>query len=334
MPSLPRFRRPKPARPENEVRAVGQNAPGADRALLVKVRSRTAIAVRRRTQHLLEGEYGSIHRGRSMDFDDLRDYVVGDDVKDIDWKATARSGRPLVKRYVATRRHGVLFVVDTGRSMAALADAASTKREVAVLATGVIGQLMLRHGDSIGLVAGPVSGRAGGATGIAHLPFNRGDAHLEHVLRTIDGTIDMAGAPSDLAGLLDHVARQFRRRLILVIVADDIDLDVAHLRRIRRLTAQHEVLYCAVGDAAVTDPAFAGRSLRDVDGGRVPPFFRDRPGLHSELVGLAGVRRAATRAALIECGAAATRLDGATTAVPALFELLEHQRLAVAEARR
>ena len=67
-----------------------------------------------RCASLLEGEYGSIHTGRSMDFDDLREYVPGDDIKDLDWKATARTGRPLIKRYVATRQHAVLLVVDTG----------------------------------------------------------------------------------------------------------------------------------------------------------------------------------------------------------------------------
>lgn len=333
MPSLPRFRRPDRTRSASDAGRTA-SARGADRALLVKVRSRTAIAVRRRTQHLLDGEYGSIHRGRSMDFDDLRDYVVGDEVRDIDWKATARSGRPLVKRYVATRQHGVLFVADTGRSMAAMTGADSTKRELAVLATGLIGQLTLRHGDSVGLVAGPVMGRVGGTSGIAHVPFGRGDAHLEQILRTIDGAIDVAGPPSDLAGLLDHVAKQFRRRFIVVVIADDVDLDAVQLRHVRRLTAQHEVLYCAIGDVAVTDPALAGRHLRDVGGDRVPAYFGDRPKLHSELTAHAEARRAATRTALIECGAAATRLDGAGEPVAAIFELLEQQRLAVAEARR
>lgn len=335
MRSLPRFRRPDRS-PSAAAAADGRavTAPGADRALLVKVRSRTAIAVRRRTQHLLDGEYGSIHRGRSMDFEDLRDYVVGDDVKDIDWKATARSGRPLVKRHVAERRHGVLFVVDSGRSMAALADPSSSKRDVAVLAAGMIGQLAMRHGDSIGLVAGPASGPSGGSTGIAHIPFGRGDAHLEHVLRTIHSTIDVDGPPSDLMGLWDHVARQFRRRLIVVVLADDVDLDDGHLRRIRRLSAQHEVLYCAIGDVALTEPSLGQRALRDIGGDRVPAFFRDRPRLHTELVGLADDRRARLQTALTDCGAASTRLADSETAVSAVFELLERQRVAVAEARR
>src|SRR5688572_7937994 len=125
-------------------------------SLLGKVQARLAVRARKPSADVMEGEHGSIHRGRSMDFDDLREYAVGDDVKDIDWKATARAGRPLVKRYVATRRHAVLLVVDTGRSMAALAAPGSDKRDVAVLAAGVIGQIAMTHGDSVGLVAGPV----------------------------------------------------------------------------------------------------------------------------------------------------------------------------------
>lgn len=332
MPSLPRFRRPERARPP----APAPPPPplGADRSLLVRVRSRTAIAVRRRTQHLLDGEYGSIHRGRSMDFEDLRDYVVGDDVKDIDWKATARSGRPLVKRYVAERRHGVLLVVDTGRSMAALADPTNTKRDVVVLAAGVVGQIALRHGDSVGLAAGPVAGDAGGTSGVASIPFGRGDAHLEQILRTIDGAVAVDGPASDLPALLDHVAAHHRRRLIVVVLADDVDLTDRHRRRLRRLTAQHEVLYCAVGDVAVTEPALGTRRLRTVEGDRVPPFLRDRPRLHEGITALRAERAATTRATLLDCGATATRLDGQTSVVPTLLELLEDRRVAVSGARR
>ena len=80
----------------------------------------TTIHAHRKVRSVLDGEYGSVHKGRSMDFDDLREYVPGDDIKDLDWKASARHGRPLVKRYIATRQHAVLLVVDTGWTMAAL----------------------------------------------------------------------------------------------------------------------------------------------------------------------------------------------------------------------
>ena len=124
-------------------------------SLLRKVKAKTAVHAHRKVRSVLDGEHGSIHKGRSMDFDDLREYVLGDDVKDLDWKATARSGRPLVKRFVATRQHAITLVVDTGQSMSALADATSTKRDVAVFAAGVVAQLATRHGDLVGLLAAP-----------------------------------------------------------------------------------------------------------------------------------------------------------------------------------
>ncbi|MGB2787690.1 MAG: DUF58 domain-containing protein, partial [Candidatus Saccharimonadaceae bacterium] len=88
-------------------------------SLLVKVKAKMAIHAHEKVRGVLEGEYGSVFKGRSMDFDDLREYVVGDDIKDIDWKATARSGSTLIRRYIAIRKHNIMLVVDTGRDMAA-----------------------------------------------------------------------------------------------------------------------------------------------------------------------------------------------------------------------
>ena len=95
------------------------------------------IHAHRKTIELLEGEYSSIHHGRSHDFDDLREYAPGDEVKDIDWKATARSTVPLIKRYIASRQHNIVFIVDTGRGMAAVAESGEPKKEIAIQAVGV-----------------------------------------------------------------------------------------------------------------------------------------------------------------------------------------------------
>ena len=72
--------------------------------MLTRVKSKLFVHARRRSRGLLEGEYASVFHGRSLDYDDLRDYVIGDEVRDIDWKATARHTKPLVKRYVAHRK--------------------------------------------------------------------------------------------------------------------------------------------------------------------------------------------------------------------------------------
>ena len=228
--------------------------------LLRKVRMRTTIHAHRKVRSVLDGEYGSVHKGRSMDFDDLREYVPGDDIKDLDWKASARHGRPLIKRYIATRQHAVLLVVDTGCTMAALSDAESTKRDVAVMAAGVFAQLAHRHGDLTGLVAGPVSPsdvRVRNAERIVHVPFGSNELHIERMLRVIHDAIDAEGEMPRLEVLLEYVARNVRRRTMLVIVTDDIDLTERHRALLRRLDAQHEILFCTVGDVTMTDPSLA-----------------------------------------------------------------------------
>ena len=90
-----------------------------DTTLLTRVKSKLFVHSRRRSRNLLEGEFASVFHGRSLDYDDLRDYVPGDEVRDIDWKATARHTSPLVRRYVATRKQNLMLVIDTGRGMAA-----------------------------------------------------------------------------------------------------------------------------------------------------------------------------------------------------------------------
>ena len=79
--------------------------------LVNKVKGKLSIHVRRRSVALLDGGYASIHKGRSMDFDDLREYTVGDDVRDIDWKASARHGSMLIKRYVAERHFSLIIII-------------------------------------------------------------------------------------------------------------------------------------------------------------------------------------------------------------------------------
>ncbi len=89
---------------------------------LARVKARLSIHAHRKVRGLLEGEYAAIQVGRGIDFNDLREYVRGDDVKDIDWKASARTRMLLVRRYVAERKHTVVLAVSTGRSMAAMND--------------------------------------------------------------------------------------------------------------------------------------------------------------------------------------------------------------------
>lgn len=216
-------------------------------SLITQVKSKLFIHSSQKSMHALDGAYASLLHGRSLDFEDLRKYEYGDQVRDIDWRATARMGTPLVKRHRANRMHTVLFVVDTGLSMTALAHDERPKKDLAVLATGALGVLALRHGDDFSVVHGD-------AGGIRRRAPGRSEGALEHALRTIDGAIATAGAPSDRDALLAYVARTIARRCIVVIITDEAPVTEHTERMLRRLCVQHDVLWITIRDA---DPVLA-----------------------------------------------------------------------------
>ena len=164
-------------------------------AHLTRVKARLAIHAHRKVLGLLEGEYASTHTGRCMDLNDLREYVRGDDVKDLEWKASARSGTLLVKRFVAARKHTVLLAVSTGRSMAAVNDVDVPKRDLAVFVAGVVGWLAVRHGDFVAAAYGDAAGQR-------YLAPSGGELGLERALAGVHDATRPDAAAADLEAVL------------------------------------------------------------------------------------------------------------------------------------
>lgn len=238
-------------------------------SLLVKVKTKLSIHSRYKIQGLLEGEYASVFKGRSMDFDDLREYVPGDDIKDIDWKATARSSQTLIKRYVAIRKHNILLVVDTGRNMSALCPSLQSKKDLAVLAAGIMGYVAQKHGDLVGAVVG-------NEKTTSFIPLKTGNAHLEQILQTVDRQISDTGPKSDIFKQLDYVARHMRRRMVLLIVTDEQKITDEQDRLLRRLAAQHELMWITIADANPTDEQLDDKIVEDVQTFWQAPYFMRR----------------------------------------------------------
>lgn len=281
-------------------------------SLLAPVKSRLFIHTRLASSHPLDGAYASLQPGRSLDFEDLREYAYGDDVRDIDWKATARHGDVFVRRSRATRLHTVMFAVDTGRGMAALSPDERPKSELAVLATGALGLLAARHGDGVGVVFGD-------SDGTRRMPARRSEGALEHALRTIrDATTPGSGA-SSRARVLGDIVRTVRRRTILVVVTGEDPLTDDDERRIRRLQVQHDVLWITVRDA---DPLGAGHRA-DVDSGwPVPAYLQGDRRIAAE-VAIERTRADAHRRRVLDrLEVSHTALDAADTAVPRLLGML------------
>ncbi|WP_247045839.1 DUF58 domain-containing protein [Arthrobacter rhizosphaerae] len=285
-------------------------------SLVQRVKSKMSIFAHRKARGMLDGEYGSVFKGRSLDFEDLRAYVPGDEVRDIDWKATARHGSPLIRRYVAVRRQTLLLVTDTGRNMAATAADGEDKKDIAVMALGVLGYLALRHRDVVGLVAGD-------STGSRSLPAKGGEAHLERLLREVDAHAGLSAPPSELRVQLEHVARNYRQRMLLFVVADEFLPDAGLEALLRRLRAQHEILWLTIRDANLGQ---AGEPY-DVADSRVLMSHLAGSEAVSRAYGVAVAERTAARAGMFRrLGIAEVAAGSSHEVVPAIFSLLERHR--------
>jgi len=289
--------------------------------LLFRVKTKMSIFAHRKTLDLLEGGYASVHRGRSHDFDDLRVYVPGDEVKDIDWKATARHGEPLIKRYIASRRHHLAILVDTGRNMAATAESGESKKDIAILAVGGLASIAAAHGDAVSLVVGD-------AGDVRSFPPGQRDEHLERLLREIDDRISLDAPRSHVPGLLEQIARTLTTRSLLLVVTDDVHLTDEHLRLLRLLGARHEVVWLTIGDADLMRAESVG-SVYDVhDGAALPAYVRSNKALRGLFVDASLRTVAVTERELRLLGVTSHRIASQAEVVPGLLALLEKQRRA------
>ena len=104
---------------------------------LSRVRERLTLPTVRRATGMLDGRHRSVFIGHGQDFDDLSEYRPGDDITDIDWKASARTGSPVIKRYQRESNLPLVLVVDTGRTMTAQSPTGESKAELALFVADV-----------------------------------------------------------------------------------------------------------------------------------------------------------------------------------------------------
>lgn len=192
------------------------------------------------------GRYALIH-SRSLEFDDLRPYVRGDDVRDIDWKATARSGDVLIKRFVSEKHHKILVVADAGVDMSAVTPTGERKRAVAATMIGALGLVTLRRADEIGMVFGD-------ARGSVDIRLRRGETHVEYLLEHYLDHATRRPGPSDVMTQLRWVAEHVRRPHLVVVVSSEPDVDDDTDELLRRVRSRHDVMWAMTVDhSAVAD---------------------------------------------------------------------------------
>ncbi len=278
------------------------------------------IYAHQKVRGLLEGEYGSVFKGRSMDFDDLREYILGDDVKDIDWKATARSGQTLIRRYVAIRKHNVLLVVNTGRAMKAVSPSLEDKMDISVMVAGVMGYLAQKHSDLVALVAGDQDG-------VHYMPLTERNVQLEQMLQYINNRAKHDGPKSNTAGVFEYIAKNIRRKMIIVVIGDTELIDNDQITLLKRLRAQHEILYVSIEDLSPTEPTHLDSDIYDIQEPVVlTHFIRSNKSLAKELDEAYKNRRLSNEKSLQRIGINSIVISSEKEVITGLFKLLEKQR--------
>ena len=279
--------------------------------------TRIQLPVMRKLLSIMDGQHSALRQGRGWEFMDLAPYQPGDDVREIDWAATARAGSPIIKRHEATANLQVMLVVDTGREMGALAPSGETKEDIALTACEAIAWLSVARGDQIGLVAGD-------AERVRFMPARSGNAHAETIMRRIEEDITLSSPHSDVPKLLARARTVTRRRSLIVIVTDSTQPEPTRLSDdlIKSLSVRHQVMVVSVQDIDPTSLE-EGTNVVDVTEGPLPDFLLRDSQLAGEAANLVAMRRYAVAQMLDNRGV--IRVDvGSSEDVPrALMRALE-----------
>ncbi len=212
---------------------------------VTKIRGKISLFAKNKTTNIFDGSYKSVFQGNGMDFENLREYIQGDNIKDIDWKATSRSGKVLVKRYIAEKKHNIMLVFDTGKKMSAFTDALEEKKELALNAGGTIGYLAAINGNNVGAVFNQ-------AGMIQYHPLRTGLMNIERILTMYDRE-KLSDYNASLEKSIQYLVKYINRRMIVFIITDDMGIRDISEDSLKKLTYQHDVLFINISDARIGD---------------------------------------------------------------------------------
>lgn len=212
-----------------------------------------SLLPRQRGASILAGRHGSRLRGRGLDFDEIRAYVPGDDVRRLDWKVTLRTGKPQVRAYTEERERPALFVVDQRMSMffgSVRAMKSVTAAEVAALGAWMV----LRAGDRVGAIVFDDER-------IEHVVPHRSRRRVETILGTIaamNGALSASRPVASDAGQLDRAldaaAALASHDHLVCVVSDFAGAGERTHRLLRRLAAHNDVIGALVFDPLAQAP--------------------------------------------------------------------------------
>lgn len=283
----------------------------------------------RQVADVMAGAYLSVFKGRGMEFDEVRPYVPGDDVRAIDWNVTARTGEPHVKRFVEERELTVMLLVDVSASQD-FGSGRRSKLEAAVELSALLAMSAVDNGDKVGLLL-----FHGGAD--LYIPPRKGGKHALRVVREVlargqgvpteaprsiwrelpamvrglwgklqrstraEAPVPPARRATSIAAALEFCRQVLPRRAVLFLVSDF--LDEGYLQVLRHANRKHDVVAALITDPREEQMPPAGLvTLEDAESGRTRLVDTRSAAFRDELQRTAQARRDTLREQLRATG--------------------------------
>jgi len=295
----------------------GQPAERVERAIDNRAARRLQIKASRLVTSIFAGEYRSAFRGRGMEFDEVREYQVGDDIRSIDWNVTARQGRPFIKRFVEERELTLILLLDRSPSMD-FGTVRGTKRDAAAEVCALLAFAALRSRDKLALLS----------FGDGPPRYLRPAKGRRQALRLIGDAMAPAAAGKTVAGLaeaLDQLGRVTCGRALVCILSDFLDPLPVNL--LAAVAARHDTVAVAISDPAEHElPAAGLLRLVDPESGAVHLVDTGSPRVRQRYRTLAANRVAARKALLISTGAGFLEVGTQTSSLHPLMQFFLNRR--------
>ena len=232
--------------------------------ILKKVR-RIEVRTRRMVDDTLAGSYHSVFKGRGMNFDEVREYVPGDDIRSIDWNVTARTGVPHIKKFTEERELTIMLMIDISGS-GGFGSGDQSKRDMMAELGSVFAFSAVRNNDKVGLVL---------FSDFVELfiPPAKGRSHILRVIREIL-FFQPKGKGTDIGDALDFVNRLMKRKCVTFLISDfclpgDYDDALEQIRPKLQITGRrHDLITVSVTDPRERQLPDVGRiTLEDAETG-------------------------------------------------------------------
>ena len=293
------------------------------REVIKKVRQ-IEVRTKRLVTDSLAGQYHSVFKGRGMNFDSVREYAPGDEVRTLDWNVTARAGQPFVKKFVEERELTLLLMVDVSGS-GDFGSSDQSKRELAAEIASVLAFSAVKNSDKVGLLLFSDQIEL-------YVPPRKGRRHVLRIVREVL-SFEPAHRGTDISGALDFVNRILKRSAIVFLLSDfqTGGAPSNDLRRaMRQANQRHDLVAMPIEDARERFlPDLGIVAIEDAETGDLVELDTTNPLVRNRFAELAGQRADELRGALNAEAVDSLRLETGQPYVPelmAFFKNRSHKR--------